>query len=108
VKESHEVLVSKKMYVDMDYIHAYDVSMQKIQVLFPKPQMERLRRAARMEDRPISEIIRRATEEYLDKAPSASRQDSATSLPVFDGGRTLADTALFRDLAWSDRTGKPA
>jgi hypothetical protein len=91
---------------DNTFIHAYDVSMQKIQILFPAPQMERLRRVAKMEDRPISEIIRRATEEYLDKAPSAPRQDAAPSLPVFDGGRTLAESARFRDLAWSDRVGE--
>jgi hypothetical protein len=82
--------------------------MQKIQVLFPAPQMERLREVARMEDRPISEIIRRATEEYLDKTPSTPRQDAVPSLPVFDGGRTLAESARFRDLAWSDRTGEPS
>ncbi len=80
--------------------------MQKIQVLFPKPQMERLRQLSRTEDRPISDIIRRATEEYLDKVPSGPRQDSAATLPVFDGGRTLAESALFRDLAWADRTGE--
>jgi hypothetical protein len=93
---------------DRNIIHAYDVSMQKIQVLFPKPQMERLRAVARMEDRPISEIIRRATEEYLDKTPSTPRQDPAAALPVFDGGKTLAESRLFRDLAWSDRTGEPS
>lgn len=44
--------------------------MQKIQILFPEPQMRRLRDAAADEDRPISEVVRRATESWLD-APSA-------------------------------------
>ena len=89
-------------------IYNYDAYMQKIQVLFPKPQMDRLRQLSRTEDRPIRDIIRRATEECLDKAPDGSRQDSAAPLPVFDGGRTLAESALFRDLAWTDRTGEPS
>ena len=59
--------------------------MKKIQVLFPEPQMERLKRIAKLEDRPISEIIRRATEDYLAKAPSASVQNAANAIPVFDG-----------------------
>ena len=38
-----------------------------------RPQLERLRKVARLEDRPMSEIIRRATEEYLAKLPFAPR-----------------------------------
>jgi len=70
--------------------------------------MERPGEVARIEDRPIGEIIRRAAEEYLDKTPSTSRRDAMVSVPVFDGGRTLAESRLFRDLAWSDRTGEPS
>ena len=79
--------------------------MKKIQVLFPEPQMQRLRRLAKMEDRPISEIIRRATEDYLAKAPSATLLDAAAAIPVFDGGETFVTHERFRELAYSDRTG---
>jgi len=79
--------------------------MKKIQILFPDPQMERLRRAARVEDRPISEIVRRATEEYLDKLPRSPVQNSETLIPTFDGGRTLVDPARFREIAHQDRIG---
>jgi len=51
--------------------------------------MQRLRRLAKIEDRPISEIIRRATEDYLAKAPSTPLRDAASAIPVFDGGETL-------------------
>lgn len=79
--------------------------MKKTQVLFPDPQMGRLRRAARFEDRPISEIIRRATEDYLQKMAISPRQDAAAAIPVFDGGDTLVGPERFRDLAYADRVG---
>jgi predicted DNA-binding protein len=79
--------------------------MKKIQVLFPEPQMQRLKRLAKIEDRPISEIIRRATEEYLAKMPSNPLRDAAAAIPVFDGGETFVSHEHFRELAHSDRTG---
>ena len=79
--------------------------MKKIQVLFPEPQMQRLKRLARIEDRPISEIIRRATEDYLAKEPSAPLPDAAAAIPVFDGGETFVSHERFRELAYSDRNG---
>lgn len=88
-----------------EIIHAYDGYMKKIQVLFPEPQMERLRQIAKLEDRPISEIIRRATEDYLAKTPSASHQNAAAAIPVFDGGETLVGLERFRELAYMERTG---
>jgi hypothetical protein len=91
--------------IDRRTIHAYDVSMKKIQILFPDPQMERLRRAARFEDRPISEIVRRATEDYLKKMALSPRPDAAATIPVFDGGDTLVGPERFRELAYSDRVG---
>ena len=67
--------------------------------------MQRLKRLAKIEDRPISEIIRRATEDYLAKAPSTPLRDAAAAIPVFDGGETFANHERFRELAHSDRTG---
>ena len=60
--------------------------MQKIQVLFPESQMERLRRRARIEDRPISDLIRRAAEDYLSRLPDNPLPDPASDIPAFDGG----------------------
>jgi hypothetical protein len=95
----------QNVQIDRIVIHAYDVSMKKIQILFPEPQMERLRLAARFEDRPISEIVRRATEDYLKKMAFAPRPDAGAAIPVFSGGNTLVGPERFRELAYSDRAG---
>ncbi len=34
-------------------VHVYSVSMEKMQILFPKPQLDRLRRLADARDRPL-------------------------------------------------------
>ena len=75
--------------------------MQKIQILFPEPIMRRLRQRAEREDRPISEVIRRATEHWLDCLPQHPEQRPA--LPVFEGGRVLIAAAGMRDAAHGDR-----
>ena len=93
--------------VDGRIIHAYHVSMKKIQVLFPEPQMFRLREAAAREDRPISELIRRATESYLDKLPAGAAGSAPSDIPVFDGGETLVLPEQMREVAYTDRTGSP-
>ena len=74
----------------------------------PKPQLQRLKRLAKIENRPISEIIRRATEDYLAKAPSAPLRDAAAAIPVFDGGETFVHHERFRELAHPDRSGTPS
>jgi hypothetical protein len=80
--------------------------MRKMQILFPEPQLRRLRELARQEDRPVSEIVRRATEEYLARLPPARASSAqAGTVPVFNGGRTLAGPERFRELAHEDRTG---
>jgi hypothetical protein len=80
--------------------------MRKVQILFPDPQLRRLKELARREDRPLSEIIRRATEAYLDRLPDELETDRRLQIPVFDGGRTLASPGSFRDLAYRDRTAQ--
>jgi predicted DNA-binding protein len=77
--------------------------MRKVQVLFPDPELRRLKELAKREDRPLSEIIRRATEAYLERLPDQLGEDRRVKIPVFDGGRTLASPASFRELAYRDR-----
>jgi hypothetical protein len=97
----------RSFFLEMDRtsIHVYDASMRKIQVLFPEPQLHQLREVARREDRPVSEIIRRATDEYLARLPPARAAGRSGTVPVFNGGRTLIGPEHFRDLAYGDRTG---
>jgi len=77
--------------------------MQKIQILFPEPQMSRLRDAAAVEDRPISEVVRRATEAWLDRRATARAARDTVTVPTFHGGRIKTPAAALRALAWEER-----
>lgn len=77
--------------------------MQKIQILFPEPQAQRLREAATREDRPISDIVRRATEIYLDRLAPGGVGTQQQQIPVFDGGETLVRPEKMREATYSDR-----
>ena len=61
--------------------------MQKMQILFPDPLMERMRKIAAQVDLPVSEIVRRATERWLERMPEAPR--SIPAVPTVDAGRCL-------------------
>lgn len=74
--------------------------MQKIQVLFPDPDMARLRAAAKRQDRPVSEVIRRAVEEHLNSLPPGDTVPEPVS--SFRGGSTKIAPEDFRDAAYSD------
>jgi Ribbon-helix-helix protein, copG family len=72
--------------------------MQKIQILFPDPVLARLRRLARIQDRPVSEIIRRAVEESLARTPESVTNPKR--IPTFRGGRVLSSPGEIRDAAY--------
>ena len=44
--------------------------MIKLLILLPEPTMRELRARAHLEDRPMSELIRRATEQWLQRLPA--------------------------------------
>lgn len=77
--------------------------MTKIQILFPDPDMARLKEAARQEDRAISEIVRRATEAWLARRPARFNGRAPTAMPVFHGGAIRVAAAGMRSSAWADR-----
>jgi Ribbon-helix-helix protein, copG family len=58
--------------------------MQKIQILFPDPMMRKLKEFAATEDRPISEIVRRAVERVLKQSPLPPAPGK--KFPTFHGG----------------------
>jgi len=75
--------------------------MKKIQVLFPEPVMQRLRRQAQAEDRPLSELIRRATERWLDRLPDPGDSPSpAHPPPTFRLGVREDDPQRLRELIY--------
>lgn len=72
--------------------------MEKLQVLFPENTMRRLREAARTSDRPMSEIVRRVTEDWLDSQPAGTAGDD--TIPVFNLGLRVTDAQALKDLAY--------
>jgi hypothetical protein len=82
--------------------------MRKVQILFPEPQLKRLREVARREDRPLSEVVRRAAEAYLERLPVGREKSQAPVVPVFDGGKTLVGPEHFRELAYAERAAAGA
>lgn len=78
--------------------------MQKIQILFPDPQMDALRRLARIEDRPVSELVRRAVERDLEQRSALLRRnrDATAVFPTFDGGRVLVASSRMKSLLYGD------
>jgi Arc/MetJ-type ribon-helix-helix transcriptional regulator len=74
--------------------------MQKIQILFPSPLLDRLRAVATEEDRPVSEVIRRAVERFLETRPEKSHQHR--SLPTFRGGKILVPAERLKDAIYDD------
>ena len=61
--------------------------MQKMQILFPDPLMERMRKVAAEADIPVSELVRRATERWLERIPEIPRR--IANVPTVDAGRCL-------------------
>jgi hypothetical protein len=71
--------------------------MQKIQILFPDPVMERLRALARQQDRPVSELVRRAVDRLLEQVPALPPKQPAR-FPTFHGGGVLVDADRLKDV----------
>jgi hypothetical protein len=82
--------------------------MQKIQILFPDPVMERLRAVARQQDRPVSELVRRAVDRLLEQVPTLPPKQPAL-FPTFHGGGVLVDAGGLKDVLHSfDDDARPA
>lgn len=69
--------------------------MQKIQILFPNPLMERVRELADRLDLPVSEVVRRATESWVNRVPIVSRKQ--LQIPTVDAGRCLVKAENMRE-----------
>ncbi len=71
--------------------------MQKIQILFPDPVMERLRAIARHQDRPVSELVRRAVDRMLEQS-AALPPAEPKRFPTFRGGGVLVSADRLKDV----------
>ena len=79
--------------------------MQKIQILFPDPTMAQLRRLARLQDRSVSEIIRRAVEESLARSPEPNK--TQRQIPSFRGGKILCSAEDLRETLYREDLAEP-
>jgi len=87
-------------FIDEVFIHVIYGYMQKIQILFPDPVMTRLRRLARLQDRPVSEIVRRAVEESLARSPEPRK--SERRIPSFRGGKIICSVEELRETLYKE------
>lgn len=72
--------------------------MEKLQVLFPVGSMRKLREIAKREDRPMSEIVRSATEDWLNSQPAGPAWSGP--VPTFDLGIRITDPELLKELLY--------
>jgi len=79
--------------------------MQKLQILFPEPLLRRLRELAEKEDRPVSEIVRRAVDAWIEKTEPLAERQQKKRIPTFHGGRITIRGEDMREIAYQDRTG---
>lgn len=70
--------------------------------------MERLRAVARQQDRPVSELVRRAVDRLLEQLPAVPPKQPAR-FPTFHGGGVLVDAGRLKDvLHGQDQKVRPA
>lgn len=79
--------------------------MQKLQILFSKPVLTQLREIANRADRPVSELVRRAVDEFLQKHPPSQATTQTPNLPTFKGGKIQVRSDEMKDLIYKDRLG---
>lgn len=76
--------------------------MEKLQILFPAPQLARLRQVAKQSDRPVSELVRAAVDAWLATQPPGPAVVREAP-PVYGLGELRTEPSALRDAAWEDR-----
>ncbi len=76
--------------------------MKKIQILYPEPQMDALRRAAKRLDRPVSDIVREATAEWLQRHAPYVDPEAREAPPVFRAGNIRVHPDQLREAGRRD------
>ncbi|TVR87486.1 MAG: ribbon-helix-helix protein, CopG family [Spirochaetaceae bacterium] len=75
--------------------------MEKMQILFPEPQLHRLRSMARRQDRPVSELVRAAVDTWL-AMHEFDPEVAPEGPPVYSCGELLTPASSLRDAAYED------
>ena len=69
--------------------------MTRTQIQFPDPLYRRLKQVAEMNDWPLAEVVRRATELYVQRFPEVEEPEGKWEFPTIDaGGDFLVDPAM--------------
>ena len=77
--------------------------MEKIQILFPEPQLKILRGIAKRDDRPVSELVRAAVSFWITRNGIFEAENVSEHPPVYRCGKILVDPDQLRNFANSDR-----
>lgn len=78
--------------------------MQKLQILFPELVLTELREIAAYSDRPVSELVRRAVDDFLLKHPRPDQLATSPKIPTFKGGKMKVSSQELKDLVYEYRT----
>lgn len=71
--------------------------MKRTQIQFPDPLYQRLKEVAAMNDWALAEVVRRATELYVQRFPEPERREQTWNFPVLElGGDFLIDPVDIR------------
>ncbi len=77
--------------------------MEKIQILFPEPQLKTLRTIAKRDDRPVSELVRSAVSFWIARSNTEEKDSVSETAPVYKCGKILVDADHLRDIANNSR-----
>jgi hypothetical protein len=76
--------------------------MEKLQILFPEPQLYSLRKIAHSQDRPVSELVRAAVDAWLARHEPWA-EEAREEPPRYNCGKILVKADEFREVANGDR-----
>lgn len=76
--------------------------MQKMQILFPEPQLSRLRKLADSLDRPVSELVRSAVDFWLSRYGDEPGNLAADPPPVYGCGEIRVPSDELRETAYEN------
>ena len=76
--------------------------MEKMQILFPESLLSRLRRLAEHEDRAVSDLVRRAVEQYVEQRPYAKKSGEVKKFPTRDCGKILVSADKMKEVIYDE------
>ncbi|MFP4302885.1 MAG: hypothetical protein ACOC47_03370 [Alkalispirochaetaceae bacterium] len=74
-----------------------------MQILFPEPQLSRLREIASSVDRPVSELVRNAVDFWLSRYGEGQFDTVCEEPPVYGCGEILTAPEELREKAYEER-----